>query len=729
MTRRNFEHIVFNCKESVLFLQRTPMKRIPLVLLFILSIFQGSAQNFPKPEITAEFSKAKASVGDVIEILVKVRFREDLHLYSEKTDCPEDDGPRRATLELQPNPGFELLGKMYSLNDKMVFEEVFNCRTGEFHGFGLFRQKIRILAPFSTAAGTFTGQICSESACDNIRPKDGGFTAKGITVSGEKIAPIEKPAVIDTPKTPDAIDTGKAEARIYKNDRHYAKKDANDTAACVLKTFNGQRSDEAMASLWGIFILAFISGLAALLTPCVFPMIPMTVTFFMKNKKRSIALREALIYAFSILGIYTLIGTLVAIIFGATAANWLSTHWLPNSFFFVIFLVFAASFFGAFEIVLPGWVVNKVDQQADKGGVLGPVFMALTIVLVSFSCTGPIVGTVLVNAADGSFIRPVVGMFGFALAFALPFGLLAVFPNWLNNLPKSGGWLNMVKVCLGFLELAFAFKFLSIIDQTYHWRLLDREIYLAIWIVIFSLMGIYLMGKIRFPHDSETHSLGIFRLSMIITTFTFVVYMFPGMWGAPLKALAGYLPPMSTQDFDINRQIREASGLTGNVCEKPRYSDKLHIPHGLNGYFDYEDALRCARELKKPVFIDFTGHGCVNCRKMEEKVWSDPQVLESLRNDFVIVSLYVDDKKIKLPPSEQFIGRSSGQKITMLADKNAEIELCYFGKTSQPLYCIIDGDENLLQPASSAEKFNFRAEPFHEFLKKGVAEFKKRNPK
>jgi thiol:disulfide interchange protein DsbD len=319
-------------------------------------------------------------------------------------------------------------------------------------------------------------------------------------------------------------------------------------------------------------------------------------------------------------------------------------------------------------------------------------------------------------------------MFGFGLAFALPFALFAVFPQWLNSLPKSGGWLNSVKVCLGFIEVAFAFKFLSTADQTYHWRLLDREVYLAIWIVVFLLMGIYLLGQIKFAHDSDVKFLSVSRLFLAGATLSFVVYMIPGLWGAPLKFLSGYLPPMHTQDFDINRKIMESQGITGNMCNRASYSDELHLPHGLSGYFDYEEAVACSKSLKKPLFIDFTGHGCVNCRKMEEKVWSDPRILRILKEEYVMASLYVDDKKIKLPEKDHFTGRFSNRKITKLGDKNTEIEICYFGASQQPLYALLDNGENLLNPTvgSVVKENQFDADEFLTYLEEGLANFKKK---
>jgi thiol:disulfide interchange protein DsbD len=465
-------------------------------------------------------------------------------------------------------------------------------------------------------------------------------------------------------------------------------------------------------------------------------MIPMTVSFFMNsNKTKWEAKFQALVYGASIILIYTLIGTIVAITLGADFANWLSTHWLPNVLFFIIFVVFAFSFFGAFEIILPSSWINKSDDKVSKGGAGGAFFMALTLVLVSFSCTGPIVGAILVESAGGMILKPIVGMFGFSLAFALPFTLFALFPQWLSNLPKSGGWLNSVKVFLGFIELALGLKFLSIADQTYHWRILDREVYLALWIVIFALLGIYLLGKIKFAHDSEVKHVSTGRLMLSIVTFSFVVYLIPGMFGAPLKAISGYLPPMTTHDFDLHRIIREevklagASGSTnaniqnfsGNsLCEKPKYSEFLELPHGLEGYFDFEQGLACAIAQNKPIFIDFTGHGCVNCREMEANVWSDSRVLERLKRDFVIVALYVDDKSTM--PESDWITSSYDQKVKKtIGKKYADFQISRFGVNAQPYYVIMGNDQKVLVKPTARD---LNPDHFVDFLDRGIAAFK-----
>ncbi len=473
-------------------------------------------------------------------------------------------------------------------------------------------------------------------------------------------------------------------------------------------------------SIWGLILEAILWGFAMLLTPCVFPMVPMTVSFFVKGSENAAAGKfKALMYGLFIVLLYTVpISIIIGLtwVFGGSAVtadifNWLATHWLPNIIFFVVFMLFAASFFGAFEITLPSKLVNSSDKKSDKAGLAGVFFMALTLVLVSFSCTGPIVGTVLIKSTSGEFWTPMVTMLAFCIAFALPFTLLALFPSLLKNLPKSGGWLNSVKVVLGFIEVALGFKFLSVADQTYHWGILDREVYLAIWIVCFTMLGFYLLGKLRFKYDDELKHIGITRLALAIATFSFVVYMIPGMFGAPLKALSGYLPPLETQDFVISsyaadtplegRATRgtEAGGPSapsdGGVSPKgelpkgeylPAYG-LLRMPHGLSAYGTIDEALAAAKESGRKVFVDITGHGCVNCREMEARVWSDPQVLERLQG-FVMVALYTDDKQ-KLPES-QWLTTPEGKVLKDVGRVNSYIARTRFGVNAQPNYFILD---------------------------------------
>ena len=482
-------------------------------------------------------------------------------------------------------------------------------------------------------------------------------------------------------------------------------------------------SSQSSGSLWGLILEAILWGFAMLLTPCVFPMIPMTISFFMKGSSTPTAGRfKAFMYGLFIVLLYTVpISAIIGItyIFGgetvtADIFNWLATHWLPNIIFFIVFMIFAASFFGAFEITLPSSLVNKSDQNSDKGGLAGIFFMALTLVLVSFSCTGPIVGSVLIKSTQGEFWTPMVTMLAFSIAFALPFTIFAMFPSLLKKL-KSGSWLNSVKVVLGFIEVALGFKFLSVADQTYHWGLLDREIYLGIWIVVFTLLGLYLLGKIRFEADSEVKHIGVFRLFLVIVDFTFVVYMIPGMFGAPLKALSGYLPPIETQDFVIWSK-EDGSMPVQSLSDVNAGETGLHkLPLGLTGYLSIDEALVEAKKVGKPVFVDISGLACVNCREMEQRVWSDPQVLQLLRDEFVIAVLYTDDKE-KLPESE-WVTTKNGKVLKDRGRVNAYYVRERFDVSAQPNYVILDPQGNQITPIRG---YNLDIDGFVEFLKSGL---------
>ncbi|MFL5730404.1 MAG: protein-disulfide reductase DsbD family protein [Cytophagaceae bacterium] len=483
------------------------------------------------------------------------------------------------------------------------------------------------------------------------------------------------------------------------------------------------RGEGKQQSLIYFLVIAFISGLVSLLTPCVFPMVPLTVTFFTNaSLTKGQAVRKGIIYGISIILIFTLVG----MIFGAGLANVISTHWLPNVIFFVVFIFFGLSFLGLFEITLPAAFVNRIDKQADKGGYYGVFFMAFTLVLVSFSCTAPIVGALLVEAAGGQAIKPILGMVFYSAAFAIPFAIFAIFPSWLNALPKSGGWMNVIKVTLGIIELGLALKFLSIADQVYHWNILDRDIYIAIWIVLSIVLGFYLLGKIRMPHDSETHVTSVPRLILAIFAFVFAVYLIPGMFGAPLKMLSGYLPPMASHDFALPEIIREYSCNNGPssstqhkiLCDEPRYSKGMKLPHGLKGYFEYQQAIACAKERRVPLFIDFTGHGCVSCREMEANVWSDPEVLKILNNDYMIVALYVDDRTLWNPSDK------SGKT---LGDVNYEIQASKFKTNAQPYYVLLDPfTETRL---SQSIGYDPSVPNFLDFLEEGKKNFRKLNAK
>lgn len=498
----------------------------------------------------------------------------------------------------------------------------------------------------------------------------------------------------------------------------------------------------AAKSLWWIFIAGFAGGLLALITPCVFSMIPVTVSFFIKRSKtKAEGIKNAIAYAASIIIIFTLLGFLVTLVFGPTALNNLATNWIANLIFFGVFLLFGISFLGAFEIALPSSWGNKADSKAGSGSFAGIFFMALTLVVVSFSCTGPIIGNLLVITARGSYWGPLIGMFAFSLALALPFAFFAFFPGKLNVLGKAGGWLNAVKVTLGFLELALALKFLSNADLSKSWRLLDREIFLSLWIVIFILLGIYLLGKIKFHHDDELPKndfgipyLSVTRLFFAIVSFSFVVYMIPGMWGAPLKGISAFLPPMGTQDFTSTGTSNAVSSTNdkSSATRLPppiKYYDrmKMYEPevvtnYGMTTYFDYDEALAIARKLHKPLMLDFTGINCVNCRKMEGQVWSDPDVMKRLKNNFVIVSLYVDAQNVDLQPEDQYYSKALGKEITTLGDKNADRQVTQYNANTQPYYFFLDANENRLEPEGYG--YNPDVEKFKNMLDDAVAKYK-----
>lgn len=615
--------------------------------------------------------------GDEVTITYKASIEEHWHLYSQHIDM----APPATTFSFEKNEGYELVGEIAETVAIEEFDPNFNMVLKYFAHEATFTAKIKLLTKDKVVVKGYVNYMsCDDTRC--LPPADEEF---------------------------EFTFNDKAAQQVVKADDE-------------VNSLTGEGEN----SLWGFFIVSFLFGLAAILTPCVFPMIPMTVSFFMKSGENKAKGRlEASIYGISIVAIYVFIGSVLAVIAGPDIANWLSTHWLPNVLFFLIFVVFAASFFGMFEIVMPHWLVNKSTANEDKGGFVGPIFMALTLVLVSFSCTGPIVGTILVESAGGQFLKPIIGMLGFSLAFALPFTVFAFFPQYLNKLPKSGGWLNSVKVVLGFLELALGLKFLSVADQTYHWGLLDREIYVALWVVIFALMGLYLLGKLKFAHDSDVKFLSVPRLFLAIATFSFVVYLIPGMWGAPLKALSGYMPPMHTHDFDMNKIARDNAGSGGatakaEICETPKYHDFLHLPHGLEGYFDYEQALACAKEQNKPLFIDFTGHGCVNCREMEANVWADPKVLEMLRNDYIVTALYVDDKT-DLPQSEWITSTYDGKVKKTVGKKFADLQITRFNMNAQPYYVLLNPNgELLVQPKA----YDLKVDNFVDFLKRGLQNHK-----
>lgn len=656
------------------------------IVLFLLSAVPLFAQ-MGEPIVKWSVSQGKTENG-ITEIIFSGTISSGWHTYG----ASHKDSP--VTVEFEDVKGYSLEGGLYDL-----------LKPEKFNGDDVFfdkikvAQKIRVAEDASSLKGMITSSSCTDNSCG--APEDWNFEIKlrkeadaAAAVVPEKTKKAETAAIAETAATTEVPEISQ-----------------NVT----------EEEQRAGGSLWALILEAVLWGFAMLLTPCVFPMVPMTISFFMKGSSTPAAGRfKAFMYGLFIVLLYTVPISLIigaTYIFGgetvtADIFNWLSTHWLPNIIFFIVFMVFAASFFGAFEITLPSALVNKSDKNSDKGGLAGIFFMALTLVLVSFSCTGPIVGSVLIKSTQGEFWTPMVTMLAFSVAFALPFTIFAMFPSLLKKL-KSGSWLNSVKVVLGFIEVALGLKFLSVADQTYHWGLLDREIYLAIWIVVFTLLGLYLLGKIRFEADSEVKHIGIFRLFLVIVDFTFVVYMIPGMFGAPLKALSGYLPPIETQDFIMgsNPSQQVVSIEEANKGEK--------LPLGLTGYHSMEEGYAAAKTSGKPVFLDISGLACVNCREMEQRVWSDPKVLSMLKNDFIIVVLYTDDKT-KLPESE-WVTTSSGKVLKDRGRVNAWFVRENFGVSAQPNYVLLSPDGKQLAPIRG---YNTDIDGFVEFLNSGLEKMK-----
>jgi thiol:disulfide interchange protein DsbD len=698
------------------------MKKLLLVLFALLGGISSFAQILQPAKWNYEVSKKEVKAGETVDLVFTATITKDWYLYS--NDFDPNLGPMVTTFVFTPNDSYQPVGKVQPVKPKKKYDDIWEGEYTYFTGKGEFRQTVKILKANPKITGTIDYQVCSEVDGKCI-PNTEEFTFANIKVvaldgqagTGDEPSSRATDAAVSGETTPLPATPGPQGG--------VQARDAELTKAPVVASLS-QPAGNAPYSMGAFMLLAFLSGLVALLTPCVFPMVPMTVTFFTNNSaSRGQAISKAVFYGLSIIVLYILIGTVVSLINGPGFANFLSTHWVPNVFFFLVFVFFALSFLGMFDLNIPGTVITKVDAQADKGGYLGVFFMAFTIVLVSFSCTGPIVGSILIESAGGQVIKPVLGMFAFSLAFALPFSLFAIFPNWLKSLPRSGGWLNSVKVVLGFLELALALKFLSIADQVYHWGILDREVFLAFWIVIFSLIGFYLLGKIRLPHDDKLENVSVPRMLLATITLTFVVYLVPGMFGAPLKSLSGYLPPQTTQDFDLNKA---STGLfasnPGGLDVKPKYAEFLKLPHGLQGFFDYQQALQYARKANKPIFIDFTGHGCVNCREMEARVWSDPEVLRRLSNDYVVLALYVDDK-YELPESAWYTSAYDGKVKKTIGAQNADLQITKFNNNAQPYYTLIDGNGNLLV---APKAYDLNVEHFAAFLDSGLAAYKKAGP-
>jgi thiol:disulfide interchange protein DsbD len=670
------------------------MRKIFSLSIFLIFLLQFAQAQITNP-VSWSFNSRKISDTEY-ELYFDAKINKGWHLYS--NELP-GGGPIPTSFIYDDTHGFSLIGELETSPDPVeVFDEIFNLDLGYFGDEVRFTQKIKISDPnLSKIEGFVEYMSCDDERCT---------------------PPAETPFIF-------SIET----VNTSENLNGYSEKENTSTnsvlpgieqipAPDVVDGLPLESGREKSRGLFLFLIVAFVAGLAAILTPCVFPMIPMTVSFFMRgSENKSKAIKTALFFGFSIVLIYTLLGALFSVgIFGPNIGSVLSTHWIPNTLFFILFFIFALSFFGLFELVLPSSLVNKTDAKADQGGFAGAFFMALTTVIVSFSCTGPFIGYLIIEAVQGGGMRPMLGLFAFGLAFATPFTLLAIFPSALKKMPKSGGWLNAIKVVFAFILLAFGLKFLSNIDQVYGFNILNREIYLAIWIVIFFMLGMYLLGKLRFAHDSETKHVGVGRLLLSMASFVFTIYLFTGLLGAPLRSVSSLLPPQTAgyQSTTISAGGSSVALPDTPACGPAKYADKLHLPYGLPGYFDYEQGMACAEEQNKPVFLVFKGHACANCKKMENTVWNQPEVLKMLSEDYVVIALYTDDRT-SLPEEEWKVSSFDGRTLKTMGRVNLDMLMSQYNINSIPYHVIItpDGTEYELE-------VTYDNKVFSDFLEKGL---------
>ncbi|MFB9076130.1 cytochrome c biogenesis protein CcdA [Flavobacterium procerum] len=683
------------------------MKNYFLAILLLTCSF-AEAQIYNPVNFKNEVHAVK---NGIYELTMTASIEKGWHLYSQKV---EQDGPVPTTFSFKSNKGIELIGNVKEPEGHIVDDPVFQMRIKFFEDKAVFKQQFKLTDPSKKSIDfSVEYMACNNTQC--LPPETKNYTAaltykpgsasefsadakaknKLVSDSSSNTAAQEEPV---SRLSADTVSESKLVSVKYKPSKH-------------------QKEETESSSLLTIFILSFLGGFAALLTPCVFPMIPMTVSFFTKQSKtKADGIKDALLYGCFIIFIYLALGTLVTAVFGADALNALATNVTFNLMFFALLVFFALSFLGAFEIVLPSSWLTKIDEKSQRSGLIGIVFMALALAVVSFSCTGPIVGTLLVQAASQGGLAPVIGMFGFSLAISLPFTIFAAFPGWMNSLPKSGGWLNSVKVFLGFLELALAFKFLSNADLVLQLHLLERETFLAIWIAIFAALSFYLFGKIQLSHDSPLQYLSVGRLSLGIFVMAFTIYLIPGLWGAPLQWISGFPPPQhyseSPNGIGTSKQIGSAPVSLPEGAEQG--------PQGIPVFLDYEQGLAYAKKVHKPVMLDFTGYACVNCRKMEERVWPANDVLSHLRNDIVLISLYVDDKRM-LPENEQFISKINGKKIAYAGQKWSELQILNYKTNAQPYYVLMDHNgESLNEPTA----YNPDIQSYARWLKEGIQNFK-----
>lgn len=688
------------------------MKRILLAVTICL-IFCVNA--LASTHVAWKYSVKRTS-DTTAEIQFVATIDKDWHFYAIQKDPTAEFGPTELEFTFKPSPNYQLVGKVKEPKPKADFDKMFDCNTYYFLNSATFTQKIKIKHPEKAFKihVEISGQTCTTGACTQEYDE---FDIPIDKVEGYVPTGGESEVTEDETDTTVTVTTDSASSTSAKT---------GEVATLKAQVADKEEEEE---SLWLFFLMSIGGGFIGLLMPCVFPMIPMTVSFFTKQGAKGKI--YALVYGLSIVLIFVLFGIVLSVVAGPGVANELSTGWFLNILFAVIFVLFAISMFGYFEITLPSSWVNKSAKSENKGGLIGVFFMALTLVLVSFSCTLPIAGAVALNAAGGSLLKPIIGMLGFSLGIAVPFTLFALFPGLLKKTPKSGSWMNSLKVILAFIELAFALKFINVPDQTYHWGILDREVYLAFWIVIFSMLGFYLIGKLRFPADPEMPiQKSWVRFTTSIFVFAFVIYMIPGMVGAPLNAISGWLPPVETHDFDLHKVIREETKfatleLQNEELEAPHYADKLELPHGIKGYFDYNQALRVAQKVHKPIFIDFTGHGCTNCRQVEAKVWRDETVRKKFAEDFVVVAMYVDDKTIELLPEDR-IKDENGKEFTLLGKKNMYISQKIYKENSQPCYFVLDEDGSVL---AGPTYYELDVTEYNKFLDKGLEAYNKKHAK
>lgn len=699
------------------------MKKLVFLLVILVTNTNYSSSQVLDP-VKWSFTSVQVS-DETFELKFAATIEQGWHMYGLNI---EPGGPVPTSINYNDSTNIDFASAIkLSKQPEIKFDPTFELDVELFDNGITFIQQVSPVKEGKTfVEGYVEFMVCDDSRC--LPPKEVDFSfelkkEKMSNHSGNQRTSVSEKQVSEVTESSKEFERDTQSVVINLPEELSTESEVEN----VLNKKSNTEKDTEQDSLIGLFFIAFLAGFGALLTPCVYPIIPLTVSFFMRDTSRSKAIIKGLFFGISIVFIYTLVGFIVGL-FKIDLVRLVSAHWLPNIIFFLIFLLLAFSFFGMFEITLPSSLSTKIDQQADKGGFLGPFFMALATVIISFSCTGPIVGVVLGGALQGEIVRPVIGMLGFSISFALPFTLLAIFPGFMKNLPKSGGWLNSVKVFFAFILLAFSLIFITNLQLDF----ITREVIIAVLIIIFLLLGLYLLGKIKFSHDSDVSYISVPRLLIIIATFSFMAYLIPGLFGAPLKAISPFLPARTipfnipTQTGSNDSPTRDSNLSNSAICnERPKYSDFLDLPLGLKGYFDYDEALACARQLNKPVLLDFAGHTCKNCKKMYAEVWSDPVVLHKLKTEFVVTALYTDDRT-KLPEVDQVVSTIDGRIKNTVGKKFNDLQIAKFGTNALPLYAIVDGNGNIVT-TDDYYTYSSNVENFLTFLEDGLINFRNRN--